>query len=555
MKSITVVLRVALASVICGLASPAKADDTQIHLNTIGFLPDARKQASVAAPGAEFTVVRNSDNAKVLSAKLTEPALNADTGEKLATADFSALKVPGVYYLEVPGVGRSPEFRMSADVYNEPYRVVMRGMYLWRCGTAVSATHNGQVFAHGPCHLEDGYLDHVGGGHVKKESTKGWHDAGDFNKYVVNAGFTVGTMLQAWEQFSPRIKDISLDIPESTNATPDFLDEVRWELEWLLTMQMDDGRVYHKLSAEKFCGMIMPEKDTAERFLVPWSSAATADFVAVMAMAGRNFEPYDKPFAKRCLDAAKKSYDYLAAHLEDHRADQRGFSTGGYPANDTSRRLWAAAEMWQTTGEPGYLNDFESRAKAQLKKFDRSCGWGNVKDLGMYTYVLSKRPGKSAGLLNEVRKELLATADEIVKTRDGHGYARPFGVSYFWGCNGDVAQQVETLKVANMLSPKREYLEVALDALGHLFGRNYYGRSFVTGLGHNPPMNPHDRRSAADQIVNPWPGYLIGGGWPYATDWQDKEDNYRVNEIAINWNGALIYALAGFVEAKPAAPK
>jgi endoglucanase len=493
-------------------------------------------------------VVRVPDNKTVLTGLLTEPVLNADTNEQLAVADFSAVTEPGQYRIEVAGLRRSPSFRVAPDVYNQPFRVVMGGMYLWRCGTAVSLTYNGNTFAHDACHLEDAYLDFVGGGHVRRESTKGWHDAGDFNKYVVNAGFTVGVMLQAWEQFKPRIEKVRLAIPESGNGTPDYLSEVRWELEWLLTMQMEDGRVYHKVSATRFCGFIMPERETADRYFVPWSSAATADLAATMAMAARDYEPFDKPFARRCLNAARKSYAYLAAHPADHQADQHGFSTGGYPARDPSRRLWAAVELWQTTGEPGFLKDFESRASKLDHKVDRTCGWGNITNLAMYTYLLSSRPGRDAQLVSTVRTDLLSTADAIVKTRDAHGYARPLGTAYYWGCNGDVAQQVQTLVVAHALSPKPAYLDASRDALNHLFGRNDYGRSMVTGLGHDPPMHPHDRRSAADHVVDPWPGYLVGGGWPKATDWKDEQANYRVNEIAINWNATLIYALASCVE-------
>jgi len=125
-------------------------------------------------------------------------------------------------------------------------------------------------------------------------------------------------------------------------------------------------------------------------------------------------------------------------------------------------------------------------------------------------------------------------------------YGRPFGGRYYWGCNGTVARQTITLQVANRISPKPDYINTALDAIAHLFGRNYYGRSFVTGLGYKPPMNPHDRRSGADNIKDPWPGYIVGGG-ESATGWKDEQGSYSTNEIAINWQAALVYALAGFV--------
>jgi endoglucanase len=98
---------------------------------------------------------------------------------------------------------------------------------------------------------------------------------------------------------------------------------------------------------------------------------------------------------------------------------------------------------------------------------------------------------------------------------------------------------------AYKLKPKPSYRHASLDALSHLFGRNYYGRSFVTGVGHLPPMHPHDRRSGADGIDEPWPGYLVGGGQT-ATNWKDRQEDYRTNEIAVNWQAALVYALAAF---------
>lgn len=125
---------------------------------------------------------------------------------------------------------------------------------------------------------------------------------------------------------------------------------------------------------------------------------------------------------------------------------------------------------------------------------------------------------------------------------------RPLGTRYYWGCNGSVARQVIVLHAAWRVDPKPEYPATALAALNYLFGRNPYGRSFVTGLGDQPPMHPHDRRSEADDVLAPWPGYLVGGPNRGALSWEDAEANYRVNEIAINWNAALIYALAAFLE-------
>ncbi len=523
------------------------ANDQDIRLNSLGFLVNQTKQATVIGSSTSFHIIRTGDSTTVFQGILSDAIVNQDTQESGRIADFSTLKETGTFRLVVSEIGQSTAFAVGDDLYQIPFTTVMKGMYLWRCGTAVSAVHRGILYAHDACHLDDGYLDFVGEKGAKKDALKGWHDAGDYNKYIVNTGVTVGAMFQAWEQF-PSIHELRLELPasETANSLPDFLDEMKWEMEWVLAMQASDGSVYHKLSTTKFGGFIMPETEKEKRYFTSWGSAATADFVAMTAMASRIFEPYDPAFSQRCRDAALQSYSFLVAHPDDHRPDLQSFSTGEYQTRDSDDRLWAAAEMWQTFGETQYLQDFENRARNQNPPIDTNWDWGNVKNLGMFTYLLSSREGKNPDLSKKLQDALLRNADDMVKTGREHGYGRPLGTLYYWGCNGTVARQCMNLMVANRLSPNPDYVNTALAALDHLFGRNYYCRSFVTGLGLNPPLNPHDRRSGGDTIREPWPGYLIGGGHT-GTNWKDEQEDYRTNEIAINWNGALVYALAAFV--------
>jgi endoglucanase len=352
----------------------------------------------------------------------------------------------------------------------------------------------------------------------------------------------------AWEHFGDDLKKVSLDLPETAAGWPDFLKELKWETDWLLKMQYPDGsgRVSHKLTRLNFSGFVMPEADTEKRYYTEWGSAATADFAAIMAMAARHFKPYDADYAKTCLDAAVNSYDFLKNNPENKRPDLRAFSTGAYGTSDPDDRLWAAAELWQTTQEDVYLKDFEQRAQTGRGTIDIDWDWGNVRNLGMLTYLLSNHPGRNPDLVEKIRNDLITAADTIVRQAQNDVYARPMGGRYYWGCNGTVARQTVLLQAANTIASNPAYRQTVLDAVGHLFGRNYYGRSYVTGLGYLSPMHPHDRRSGADDIVEPWPGYLVGGGLS-ATNWNDDQEDYRTNEIAINWQAALVYALAGFV--------
>ena len=519
-----------------------------IRLNTVGFLPSEAKVATIATHGpGSFSVLDEASGKTVLSAQLIGPKRDLDTSETVWFADFSAVAAPGKYRLKVADMDGGVTFTIAPAVFSDAFRTVTRGMYLWRCGTAVRGEHNGDVFEQKPCHMEDGWMDHATGEHVHRDGTGGWHDAGDHNKYIANAAVTVGCMLRAWEEFGPAIQRVALDIPESGGPIPDLLAEVKWEMDWFFKMQADDGRVFHKLSTLNFGAMIMPDVEDTPRFFTGWSTVSTADFVAAMAQMARLVQPYDAHYAAKCLAAARKSYQVLRDHPAEHAAEQSKFSTGRYHSPDPDDRLWAAAELWETTGDADVLVDLEARIRTLGTRFDQDFGWGAVKNLGLISYLRSQRPGRDETLVKDLLRELVAVADQAVGRSQRGGYGRPLGSIYYWGCNGGVAMQAMVLQNAYALTGHAEYRTTALQAVDHLLGRNFFGRSMVTGVGGNPPLQPHCRRSAGDEIAAPWPGYLVGGPQKGARDWDDLVERFQVNEIAINWNGAMIYALAGFL--------
>lgn len=532
--------------------SPVATPDNLICINSVGFPTTAQKIATIVGECQEFEVQAVPSAKLVLRGKVElHPS-----AENLATADFSELQQPGRYRLFVAGIGNSPEFTIADDVFNRTFARAMRAMYLWRCGMAVSVKDGEHVFGHEACHLRDGSLLHIEGHDAEhRDGTGGWHDAGDYNKYVGNGAFTAGMMLHAWLLHPNRLEPLALEIPNSNPAIPDYLEEIKWELDWLLKMQIDDGRVYHKLSTEKFGGFLLPEAEDTPRYYCPWGSAATADLAAIAALASRAFRPYDAQYADRCLAASRLSYTYLHANPEEHRPDQSAFRTGGYGSSDTDDRAWAAAELWEATGDAEYLQDFEQLIQVAPRRRFRSSGlvdydwdWSNVRNLGTFTYLLSKREGRDASLLEQSRGELINSADALVQGAHEHPFGRALGERYYWGCNGTVVRQALNLQVASQLTGDSKYREATIHSLAYLLGRNPFGRSQVTGVGHLPPLHPHDRLSGSDDIAPPCPGYLVGGPWPRATNWNDDQEDYRTNEIAVNWNGALIAALAQFVE-------
>lgn len=376
----------------------------------------------------------------------------------------------------------------------------------------------------------------------------------------------------AWEMFGSRIKRISLNLPETGNGTPDILNEVRWNLEWMLSMQDDDGGVWQKQTSERFPGFVMPEDDTSVSCVIgtgaaPFkSSGATADFASAMAIAGRVYQPFDAEFAKKCLGAARRAWTWLDKNPDVVFRNPPGVSTGDYADRDCAdERLWAAAELWRTTRDDAYQHYFLAHFNEYMQSIrpNGPPSWPNVAPLALWTYVLGR--GSDPGAVNAIRQASLSAADQIVERSHKNGYRTSLSSSeYVWGSNGVDANYGMQLLVANAMQPDPEYVETALDDLHYLLGRNTFSLCWVTQLGENPFRHPHHRPSGADNNQEPWPGLLSGGpnhsrqdsamkklpDLPPAKMYLDEQASYASNEVAINWNAPLVFLLAGVLPEK-----
>jgi endoglucanase len=477
----------------------------------------------------------------------------------------------GAYYLEVPGVGASWPFRIADDVYARAYYLAMRSFYGQRCGTAVDLGKEFPGFEHEACHLAGAYHG-TSGRAGAKAAGKGWHDAGDYGRYVVNSGIATGTLLWTYELYANRVGDLRIGLPESGNGTPDLLNEVRWNLDWLLSMQDEDGGVFHKQTSEKFCGFVMPDQDPFTSLVIgtgaaPFkSSCATADFAAVMAIAARVYLPFDKAYADRAYKAALEAFAWVDAHADVPFSNPEGITTGAYGDRDCrDETLWAAAELWRTTHESRFREYVANRVGMWLPTISDANppAWAHVGALALWAYVLGGGTGPAAV---DIRKATLVAADALVARINAAGYRHAMlETDFVWGSNGVAANYGLQLLVAHALSPEVRYRDAAADQLHYLLGRNALSISFVTQVGGNPVRHPHHRPSGADQNAEPWPGLLSGGpdrrkqdpamrqlsdDLPPAKMFLDEQESYATNEVAINWNAPLVFLLAAQLPAK-----
>src|ERR687885_255545 len=282
-----------------------------IVVNQVGYYPTSPKSAlliNLSNPQKNKVELVNARNKRtVFEADLGEAYLDEASKDVIQTIDFTPFKQEGRYYLKYGNIQSFP-FRIGRDVYQEAFTKLLRSYYLQRCGVAVRDSFS--RINHPPCHVNDALIAHTDSFNRSGESKcaqGGWHDAGDYGKYIGPTAVTVGRLLSLYEQHPNLFTDRQLAIPESGDRKPDLLNEVKVGLDWMLTMQREDGAVYRKLSGKDWPGAILPHQDKQPRYIYGISTPETAKFAAAMAMANRIYAPYDAKFAQHCLKAAQKA--------------------------------------------------------------------------------------------------------------------------------------------------------------------------------------------------------------------------------------------------------
>jgi len=555
-------------------AGTAAAQSSTIKLNQVGFLPQAHKLAVVpqGATGTRFEVI-GVDGKTMFEGALGAPGRWEPSGETVRVADFSALAQPGNYRLKVAGLPLSDPFAIKPDAYRALGDAALKAYYLNRSGIAIDAKYGG-AWARAAGHPDDKVLVHASAASNARpqgtviSSTKGWYDAGDYNKYVVNSGIATYTLLAAFEHYPGAFKH-DIGIPESGNGVPDILDEALWNLEWMLTMQdPNDGGVYHKLTNLRFDGTVMPhEANRTPRYVVAKSTAAALDFAATMAAAGRVLTPYDKQWpgmAARMLAAAESAWRWAEAHPKAVFKNPADVKTGEYGDDKLDDEFfWAASELFIATGKDAY-----SQA---LRKYDAPLttpSWGNVRALGWISLAQARERLAPSFDRAQIEARLDGLAAQLAETSRNAGYRVPIaGKDFVWGSNAVILNQAMMLLQAYRLDRKPDYLAAAQSGLDYVLGRNATGYSFVTGTGARPFLHPHHRPSMADGVAAPVPGWLAGGPNPGQQDkkdcpapypstrpalsYIDHDCSYAANEVAINWNAPLVYVTAALSTLTP----
>ncbi|RPJ05014.1 MAG: hypothetical protein EHM28_12960, partial [Spirochaetaceae bacterium] len=472
------------------------------------------------------------------------------------------------------GETKSHEFAIQEHLYAEALAAAMKGYYFQRASLALPEKY-ASAWAREKGHPDLKLLFHPD---MKREGTVdspgGWYDAGDYGKYVVNAGITMLSLLLVWE-IEPEVLSVSLNIPESglidgsdmlipidssqVVVPPDFMYEMKYELDWLKTMQDQDGGVFFKIGPTSFPDFKLPADDKGARFIIGKSTTSTLDFAAVMAAAGKCLLKYFPRYAADCITRAKRAFEWAQKNPGVSEPSEIG-GTGAYGDKEYKDEfLTAAAELFFATGGDVYKKYLQDN----LKSFSMTVpgSWNALSNFAFFTIALHPDLFPK-DLADYSRNEVIKYADAVLARMNENTFGVPMRVNDFiWGSNSVLLNYGMAVAIANRVAGKTgngEKYRNALPAfLDYIFGKNATGFSFVTGFGEKTPMLPHHRPSGAGKSIEPVPGLLAGGPNKNMEDgsgfyqrseparaYADRQGSYASNEVAINWNAPLVFMLA-----------
>jgi hypothetical protein len=513
-----------------------------IQSNQVGYIPAGRKIAYIgnwlgtAGPmpvdATGFRIVDATTGDAVLAGTLQlRAAADPWSGNDVHTADFSTLQAPGRYRIIVPGAGQSDSFRIADDVYDSVYRTTARYFYHHRNSTPVSApwaapgherpggvpARHDAVFH--PA-VAKGALGNGETAYGHHDVSGGWFDAGDYGQYIPNAApvwYVIGAALDIAPQ---RFRDGDLNIPESGNGLPDLIDELEWGMDWALQMQDPaDGGVYFRVASATW-DSTLPQAIGAARLIAEKTTHATAAFAAMAAIHARLLAKDRPERAALVLAAARRAWEFLQSHPQWPAEGERyqnpaGMHAGEYPDPSAQDNiLWAAAELYRSTGEPDYHAAY--RARVGQVKIDPT-GLVSFKDQGMaahWAYLMAPWPGRDETLVERARDLFLAAADWRIRKMQEHPYHAPvhqFRGYLGWGSFAHSSRATLTLFQAWYLSGRPDYLEWAWMTPHPQLGANPQAISFITGIGARSPRFPLSKLSLYDNLETPLPGIPVNG--------------------------------------------
>ncbi len=487
-------------------------------------------------------------------------ALSGDSGWWF---DFSKHCAAGTYYIEATEEGgnkvASNVFEISNSVYDNILRVAVETFYYQRMAQDKTGAYgSGSRWTDGPWYLGAGqdteakYLY----GEETKDVSGGWIDAGDPNKYITFATTPVHQLLTTYQQHPELWNRLELRIPENTNALPDLLDEIKWELDWIQKMQNEDGTVHSKAGIrEDFNYVSPPSSDTRERWYAQTCPAAAITASGMMAHGAvvlRDF-PSEAAYAETLLNRAELAWQAYTnapdkAAICDNGEIEAGDADGPgdhYLSENVAEAVTAAVYLYEATGKAEY-NDFVIANYNTVRPFV-SGDWGvyraHQSEAILYYTTLPNADGATA---NAIRSH-----KESARTREARGYVLNDDQDFYqvnpyflnWGSNALLARQAtdnyDYLNYGLDEGAHSEYEKTADGILHYFHGSNPLGMVFLSN------MYDYGAEFSSDELWHTW--FVPGGAYDGTANGVGPAPGFITGGVNPLANGGTKIALGGVV--------
>ncbi|MCX7911159.1 MAG: glycoside hydrolase family 9 protein [Endomicrobia bacterium] len=482
--------------------------ENPIRINQIGYLPNSKK-ISFLAIREDFDnnkffnfYVKDKSQKTVFKGEVKlYNSKDTASGEKIYILDFSELETPGSYYIELEDF-KSYDFVISSTVYREVLDLLLLGFYFQRCGEEVKYNE----FFHGICHIRDKEAV-IFGTNITKDVSGGWHDAGNYEKYVTPTAISCWYLLTTYEVFHKKL-------PKSIKQR--LITEIKHALKWLIKMQDEsDGGVHHSVVVKDWSYWpSLPEDHTDLRIIAPKSIFATYNFASIFAKASYVFKNIDKDFSKKCLNKALNAYNWVDNIYKEKfiKHYNKILETDAYEdSNEVDEQLLALCELYKATNNQKYHIKFlETLDKLGYKLSIPS--WQDVKMLAIISYLLLEERFVN----KEVKDILTQNFESFVKTRASwidsprNGYkVALYNSEYYWGSNGILGNISCLFVIFSIIKKNPKFSSYALEQIHYLLGRNSLDKCFVSGCGKNSIKRHHYALSVINKKI--YPGFVSGG--------------------------------------------
>ena len=534
--------------------------NSQIYVNQLGYVPGFDKYFITTLDSISFKIL-SIKNTVVYSGIIEEwKDFDISTGEKLKIGRFSDFNSEGLFKIILDSGEESFKFEIRDNLYSGLSKIVLKSYEFQRCGTELLEADFGE-FHRRACHTGTALYHPSLGIKGGKDVTGGWHDAGDYGRYITPGAVTVATMMLGYEQFPDKIKN-----------SPKYIEEIKYELDWMLKMQETNsssnmfGGVHYMVNFRDYAWEV-PDKDRSELFITGYCSIATADFSATMALASRIFRSLDREYSDVLLKRSILAWKFIKEYGEYPLG---GFVrpidmyTGGYADNPKDNRFtnkdmaWPAVELFLTTGDDEYNMACKTLLNPETFISTGGLNWMDKSVFSEVQYIFGKSSNFDRQIKRGLVKNFLSRCDSYVEISDNDGFFSTLKEQeYQWGSNGEILSRSFQLILAYEKTKDKKYIESALKQVNYILGLNINGMSFLTGVGSNSSKNIHHASFANDGINKGFPGIMAGGanrmveadpalkaakepGTPGAKCYVDHEDSYSSNENCITYSAPLV---------------